>query len=268
MELAEMSFVIETLVAEFEVKNAHLVGATEALLAGVVADRSLHARFMNTLSMLEHLGSHKIMATQAGPEIDLPTLKHLAEETRHAYFFKRHANREAGREMRNTAADLLAPLAARRYFQRLEAAIVQAFPVGTHPRTIYLTMSMVIELRAVWGYRLYQAALTRAGSSVSLKSLLAEEAGHLTDMAARLDGLGALDLPRLRRFCATETELYAQMLATLSMELPSFEERLIGGELCADESRTLRRLWADGKASGTPQPFGIERIISNAQARS
>ncbi len=81
-------------------------------------------------------------------------------------------------------------------------------------------MSMVIEFRAVWGYRLYQAALTRAGSMVSLKSLLAEEAGHLTDMAARLDGLGELDLPRLRGFCAVETELYGRMLEALSITLP------------------------------------------------
>ena len=215
-----MSFAVETLVAEFERKNVHLVGQTEAMLAGFVAERALHARFMNTLAMLEHMGSHKIMATQAGPDIDLPTLKHLAEETRHAFFFKRHANREVGRVMQNTAADLLASLAARRYFQRLEAEMVRAFPAGTHPRAVYLTMSMVIEFRAVWGYRLYQAALTRAGSIVSLKSLLAEEAGHLTDMAARLEGLGELDLPRLRRFCAVETELFARMLDAFTSLVP------------------------------------------------
>ncbi len=217
--MSEKSFVVETLVAEFDRKNAHLIGTTEAMLAGFVADRRLHARFMNTLAMLEHMGSHKIMATQAGPHIDLPTLKHLAEETRHAFFFKRHANRESGREMQNIAADLLAPLAARRYFQRLEAEMVRAFPASVHPRAIYLTMSMVIEFRAVWGYRLYQAALTRAGSIVSLKSLLAEEAGHLTDMAARLQALGELDLPRLRRFCDLETALYSAFLGALSCSL-------------------------------------------------
>lgn len=211
-----MSFAVETLVAEFERKNAHLVAATESMLGGFVADRPLHARFMNTLAMLEHMGSHKIMATQAGPAIDLPTLKHLAEETRHAFFFKRHANREAGREMTNAAADLLAPLAARRYFQRLEAEMVRAFPAGTHPRAVYLTMSMVIEFRAVWGYSLYQAALVRVGSPVSLKSLLAEESGHLTDMAERLEALGELDLARLRRFCAAETALYERMQEALS----------------------------------------------------
>jgi len=214
---------IETLVAEFDRANAHLVPGTEAMLAGFIADRPTHARFMNTLSLLEHMGSHKIMATQHGPHIDQPTLKHLAEETRHAFFFKRHANREAGRTLEYSPADMIAPLAARRYFQRLEAEMVRAFPANIHPRAVYLTMSMVIEFRAVWGYRLYQAALVRAGSLVSLKSLLAEEAGHLTDMAERLRGLGELDLGRLRRFCEVETVLYGRLLAAF-VQLTEYAE--------------------------------------------
>jgi hypothetical protein len=207
---------IETLVAEFDRNNAHLMPGTQAMLAGFIADRPTHARFMNTLSMLEHMGSHKIMATQHGQDIDQPTLKHLAEETRHAFFFKRHANREAGRTLEYSAADMIAPLAARRYFQRLEAEMVRAFPADIHPRATYLTMSMVVEFRAVWDYRLYQAALVNARSMVSLKSLLAEEAGHLTDMAERLRGLGELDIDRLRRFCAVETKLYARLLSSFT----------------------------------------------------
>jgi len=210
---------IETLVAEFDRANAHLVARTETMLADFIADRPTHARFMNTLSLLEHMGSHKIMATQHGLGIDQPTLKHLAEETRHAFFFKRHANREAGRTLEYSAADMIAPLAARRYFQRLEAGMVRTFPVNVHPRAIYLTMSMVIEFRAVWGYQLYQAALAQAGSLVSLKSLLAEEAGHLTDMAERLRGLDELNIERLRRFCAAETALYGRLLAAFGQPL-------------------------------------------------
>jgi hypothetical protein len=207
---------IETLVTEFDRANAHLVADTKAMLAGFIADRRVHARFMNTLSLLEHMGSHKIMATQHGPGIDLPTLKHLAEETRHAFFFKRHASREAGRALNYNAADMIAPLAARRYFQRLEAEMVRAFAANIHPRAVYLTMSMVIEFRAVWGYRLYQTALTNAGSPISLKSLLAEESGHLTDMAERLESLGELDLNRLWKFCTIETALYGRLLAAFS----------------------------------------------------
>ncbi|MDB5394505.1 MAG: hypothetical protein JWM91_2011 [Rhodospirillales bacterium] len=208
-----MSSALELLVAAFERDNAPLAAPTGAMLADFIADKRLHARFMNTLSMLEHMGSHKIMATQHGLGIDQPTLKHLAEETRHAFFFKRHANREAGRVLEYNAADMVAPLTARRYFQRLEAEMVRAFPAAIHPRAVYLTMSMVIEFRAVWGYRLYQAALVRAGNIVSLKSLLAEENGHLADMAERLAGFGELDRDRLRKFCVIETALYGRLLA-------------------------------------------------------
>jgi hypothetical protein len=207
---------IETLVTEFDRNNAHLVADTETMLAGFVADRPAHARFMNTLSMLEHMGSHKIMATQHGLGIDQPTLKHLAEETRHAFFFKRHANREAGRTLEYSVADMIAPLAARRYFQRLEAEMIRAFPADIHPRATYLTMSMVVEFRAVWGYRLYQAALINAHSMVSLKSLLAEEAGHLTDMAERLSRLGELEIGRLRQFCGIETKLYTRLVSSFT----------------------------------------------------
>ena len=53
---------------------------TRSLLARTVADPPRHARMINTLSMLEHIGSYKIMSTQHAPDIDQPTLKHVAEE--------------------------------------------------------------------------------------------------------------------------------------------------------------------------------------------
>ena len=79
---------------------------------------------INTLSMLEHIGSHKIMATQHAPDIDQPTLKHVAEESHHAYFLKRQAEKTAARPMEYVEDDLLAPAAARMYFQRLESAML------------------------------------------------------------------------------------------------------------------------------------------------
>ena len=56
-------------------------------------------------------------------------------------------------------------------------------------------MSMLVEFRAVWGYRIYQAVLMRAGHGMSLKKLAGRGMGHLTDMAARLDGIGQFDAP-------------------------------------------------------------------------
>src|SRR5690606_41272836 len=107
--------------ARFNRDNETLVPATRALFERIVPDATLHARLLNTLSMLEHLGSHKIMATQHSPAIDQPTLRHVAEEAHHAYFMKRQAEKTAGRPLEYVDADLLAPAAARMDFQRLEA---------------------------------------------------------------------------------------------------------------------------------------------------
>jgi hypothetical protein len=200
----------------FEQDNADLVDATDAFLSDIVRDRPGHARFLNTLAMLEHMGSHKIMATQHGPAIDQFTLKHLAEETRHAFFFKRVAEREAGHALSGSAPDLLAHLAARRYFQRLEASILHALPASADRCAPYLTMSLLVEFRAVWGYRIYQTVLSRAGHGISLKSLLAEEAGHLGEMAARLGVIGQYDPIRIRALCHIERGLYGHLLSALA----------------------------------------------------
>lgn len=203
------------LIQNFNSANAALARPAEEMLRAICDLRALHARFLNTLAMLEHMGSHKIMATQHGPAIDQPTLKHLAEEARHAFFFKRVAEREAGRPLGGGPADLLAPLAARRYFNRLEAQIVRAMPPHASRRAAYLLMSMVVEFRATWIYGIYQSVLAAKGHTISLKSLLAEEQGHLDDMAERLAADGQFDASLIRELCAIETGLYRDFIHAL-----------------------------------------------------
>lgn len=198
--------------ATFEVANEPLAAGTAALLARCITDPALHARLMNTLSLLEHMGSHKIMATQHRGDIDQPTLKHLADETRHAYFFKRQAEKTADRPLQYKSADLLMPASARMYFQRLEACIVRSLPRPAHKLAVYLYMSMIVEFRAIWAYGLYQDALIRLAHPLSLRSLLAEESGHLAEMEARLDEIGAFDRGRVGAFCAIERRLYEKLL--------------------------------------------------------
>jgi hypothetical protein len=74
---------LEAAEAHFNLVNAVLVTPTRGLLDRVVAGDANHPKLMNTLSMLEHMGSHKIMATQHGPHIDEATLRHLTEECHH-----------------------------------------------------------------------------------------------------------------------------------------------------------------------------------------
>lgn len=97
-----------------------------AFLKTVVNDPPRHARFMNMLSMLEHMGSRKIMVSQMNrPEsLTEDTLKHLAEEARHAYFFKRQAERIAGHPLDGfTDENTMQRVPALMYFGRLDAGI-------------------------------------------------------------------------------------------------------------------------------------------------
>jgi len=201
--------------ARFATDNADLVERTRTVLDAIVAEPARHARMLNTLSLLEHMGSHKIMATQHSAAIDQATLKHVAEEAHHAFFMKRQAEKTAERALEYVAEDLLAPASARMYFQRLESATVRALGEKRSARAAYLYMSMIVEFRALWFYGLYQQALHRARHALSLKRVLGEEQAHLGDMAERLESGRELDDARAAATLAAEHKLYARLLGAL-----------------------------------------------------
>jgi len=201
--------------ARFAADNDELVRTTDTLLDRTIASPAQHGRLINTLSLLEHMGSHKIMATQHRADIDQATLRHVAEEAHHAYFMKRQAEKTASRPLEYVAADLLAPAAARMYFQRLEAATVRTLGRECGPRAAYLYMSMIVEFRALWFYGLYQEALQRARHVLSLKRVIGEEENHLDEMATRLDAAGERSDAHVTALLARERALYSRLLAAL-----------------------------------------------------
>lgn len=164
---------------------------------------ALHARFLNTLSLMEHIGSRKIMATQSGATLDNDTLKHLAEEARHAFFFKRAAEKLARKPLDYSPAVTIAGAAARAYMGRLDAGIARALPKRASALP-YLYMSLIVELRAIWLYRLYRGILDEHGVGIALKSVLAEEELHLSAMLARIAEMDADSHIRIASFAALE----------------------------------------------------------------
>jgi hypothetical protein len=206
---------LDAALARFAADNDGLAPRTRTLLDVIVAEPKRHARMINTLSLLEHMGSHKIMATQHSAAIDQATLKHVAEEAHHAFFMKRQAEKAAGRSLEYVAGDLLAPSSARMYFQRLESATVRALGSRPSGRAAYLYMSMIVEFRALWFYGLYEQALKRARHALSLKRVLGEEQAHLGDMAERLEAGSELDDTRAVEVLAAERKLYSRLLGAL-----------------------------------------------------
>jgi hypothetical protein len=185
-----------------------------AFLARVCAGPELHCRFLNTLSLLEHIGARKIMATQTSDgALRGDTLRHIAEEARHAWFFKRQAEAVAGHALSYDDATIMAGPQARAYMARLDAYVARA----VRGASAYLYMSLVIELRAVWFYRIYQDVLTASGKTIKLGGLLAEEDRHLEEMQGQLSALGE---DRLGDFTAYEEILFQNFLAALERSFP------------------------------------------------
>jgi hypothetical protein len=203
----------------FDAANDPLVLPTRSLLGHIIAEPEIHGRFINTLALLEHLGSHRIMATQHSERIDQATLRHAAEEAHHAYFMKRQAEKSAGRPLTFDRAELLGSATAKSYFRRLEAVLFARLRRQHSADATYLYMSMIIEFRALWFYGLYQQSLKLAGHAMSLKRILGEEEHHLDDMAQRLGLAGELSNARVEYFLDVENRLYARLLGAMRHDL-------------------------------------------------
>lgn len=180
-----------------------------ATLHAICADADTHVRFLNTLSLLEYIGSRKIM-TARGRVPDGAMLKHLAEESRHAFFFKRAAEKLARRDLDYAGPVTLAGPAARFYMGRLDARISDALPGDKEPLP-YLYMSLTIEIRAIWAYRIYHDVLAELRCGISLTGLLAEENLHLDQMQAAIIARDERAAERIPAFAAVETREFVRL---------------------------------------------------------
>lgn len=194
------------------VANAPLEAPVRAFLTRIVEEPETHARFMNMLSMLEHMGSRKIMLSQMNRVLTEDSLKHLAEEARHAYFFKRQAERMAGRDLDGWFDEnTMCRVPALMYFGRMDAGISKR--VGDE--AAYGWVSLIIELRACWLYHIYHEVLEASSVTLSLKSLLAEEDMHLAEMYE----MCGENTDLLRELSAYETDLFKTLWAYLEADV-------------------------------------------------
>jgi hypothetical protein len=201
----------------FEETNRDRVAPVRARLIAFCGQRALHARFLNMLSLLEHIGSRKIMTSPAMSAPGLDGLKHLAEEARHAFFFKRAAERIALHTLDYGDESTLAGPSARLYMGRLDVEISRTVEGGA-PALPYLYMSMIVELRAVWLYRIYQTVLMEQNAGLTLKSILAEEELHLQAMSTNLRELDRDAESRIAHFSAFEDGRFDSLWSVIEEE--------------------------------------------------
>lgn len=149
----------------------------QALLHQITRNPELEARWLHTVSMMEFIGARKISRTVADRHPSLDVLNHLADETRHAFAFKRLSTEVAGREI----SDYLCPEAAARYFQSLDhelAAWASALTGETDVYLHYLLTTTTIERRAMVLYPLYKAATSHPFVREELGRVVIEEQSH------------------------------------------------------------------------------------------
>jgi hypothetical protein len=197
--------------SQMKVINAQHEAPVRKFLTRILQNPETHSKFLNMLSMLEHMGSRKIMLSQMDKMMTEDTLKHLAEEARHAYFFKRQAERIAKRALDGFTNDnAMSRIPAAMYFGRMDAGISKRVA----PADSYPWVSLIIEFRACWLYAIYQDVLQDSTVSISLKSLLAEEDMHLAEMFE----MCGEDGDTLREMVAYETSLFDKFWTILERD--------------------------------------------------
>ncbi len=159
----------------------------------IVQSDIMHAKWLNSLSMMENSGARKISKYEHPVHTNLIELKHAAEEARHAYYLKKQIGKLKGANCPDYSFPyLLAPIESHHYLNKLdvEACRYLIKKLSLDGRALkhgaYLLVTYSIEVRADMLYGVYQNALTKQGSKVNVKSIIAEEEGHLAEMQKML----------------------------------------------------------------------------------
>lgn len=147
------------------------------ILEKITAQRALEAKWLHTLSLLEHIGARKISKSMGSGHPDDDLLKHLADEARHAHAFKKLACHLSGR----SDPEYLCANEAVHYFQTLDSRLsewIQTHGTDNPSQASYLLVTAVIEKRAMKLYPLYRSLTHESLVRDELQQIILEEADH------------------------------------------------------------------------------------------
>lgn len=193
----------------------------ELFLDTVAQNPVRHARWLNTISMLEAIGARKIWKSQGKDGLNEQVLRHATEESRHALFFKRAAQRLQPERCHDYSEDeVLEGAAARHYFQSLDYGIFDRLCAemdeGPARELAYLYVTHAIEERAHQIYPIYDRVLRRHRIPVTLRGIIEEEDQHLAEMVEELEAKDVDAGRRFTQFRDLECELFSVFFATLN----------------------------------------------------
>jgi hypothetical protein len=197
-----------------------------SLLNTIVKNDILHARWLNTLSLMENTGARKISASEDPLTVTYIILKHAAEEHRHAFYLKKQIEKFPGISCPTYSGEyLLAPAYSKYYLNQLDVQVCRYLKSelklkGAELRfAAYLLVTYAIEVRADELYPVYQDALDNAQSKVNVKSIILEEEGHLEEMINQLQQFSPKWEHHAKIAVDIETGLFNDWITGLSEEL-------------------------------------------------
>lgn len=199
----------------------------EEILDKIISKPDLHARWLNTLSFLEHVGTRKIHKTQSRPDMTDLIIQHASEEARHAHFFKRMADRIDPKNVKDYRfSSMLCGYAAYRYFQGLDSMVEkkvwrQRQTKKADPFLCYLYVTTLVEERAGWLYPIYEKRLREMKSDITLASVIQEEERHLADMYRTMGEVEPTWEETMKEFRDEEEKLYQKFFMKLVSEVNS-----------------------------------------------
>jgi hypothetical protein len=178
-----------------------------------------HARFVNTLSMLEYVGARKILKSQRAESISSQVLAHAAEEIRHAQILKRVAMKMSDGKLDSySERHLLCGLEANRYIQTIDRSVeVELDQKDSWVNYLYTTL--IIEERANQIYPIYEEFLAESGFAGILKAIVREEDNHLQDISKDLKTAGNLTEQKLERLRYIEEDAFGRFMSQVSAEI-------------------------------------------------
>lgn len=198
----------------------------DKLLEKIVTIDRTHAKWLNTLSLMENAGARKISACEHPFKVDLIQLKHAAEEHRHAFYLKKQIMKiDPALCKHYTSEELLAPVATRHYLHALD---IKACKYLQHVFSLtkeelkfaaYLFVTYAIEVRADELYPVYQEILTRTSSKIMVKSIILEEEGHLEEMISQLNRFSDDWRIHAEEILTIEHVLYEQWISAIAKEI-------------------------------------------------
>ena len=198
----------------------------DQLLPIIIKDNKTHARWLNTLSLMENTGARKISACEDPETVTYIILKHAAEEHRHAFYLKKQIEKIDSSSCPTYASDyLLAPNSSKHYLNQLDVDVCRYLKKelnlkGSELRfAAYLLVTYAIEVRADELYPVYQEALDKTSSKINVKSIILEEEGHLEEMIKQLQSFSPDWQIHADKAVEMESRLFERWIGQLSSEL-------------------------------------------------